>query len=135
MPIDSKVFSVRPSMPMYGPTTGTPMTNEPTIEPSDGPLATSIAPGNGPPPPPGLLTTAAGTPYSAWNSSAISRVSTSSRSPGGNGTTKVTGLSGYSAWAPNAIRDSPASRASANFFMSPPVVVVLAFGVMITSAA
>ena len=57
--------SVKPSIPRFGPTTGTPITNEPTMEPSGSAAATSIAPGNGPPPPPGLLTTAAATPYSA----------------------------------------------------------------------
>ena len=71
--------------------------------PSAGAFATSIAPGKGPPPPPGLLTTAADVPYAAWKSSAIIRVSTSSKSPGGHGTTKVTGFSGYSAKAGAAI--------------------------------
>jgi len=86
-------------IPILSPITGTAMMNEPIVYPSAGCPAASTAPGNGPPPPPGLFTTAAATPYSFWKSSAIIRVRTSSRSPGGQGTMKLTGFSGYSASA------------------------------------
>ena len=129
MPSGSKRSGVRSSIPIWWPITGTPITKEPTMYPSAGAFATSIAPGNGPPPPPGLLTTAADVPYAAWKSSAIIRVSTSSKSPGGHGTTKVTGFSGYSAIAVPANADIAIAAAPQSSFVA--VIVVSLFTISV----
>ena len=104
-----------------GPTIGTPITKDPTMEPSAGPLRTSKAPGNGPSPPPGLFTTEAETPVISSILAAIIRVRISSKSPGGHGTTNCTGVVGYSAWAgsaPDKTVDADKAAIAANFFIS-----------------